>query len=167
MKPVHPLVGVYRTGERFGLGGNELLEIRAAFARAKKARQTFFPETIHGKIVMKGDAKTRPVLLVVGTVRPSCSQRRHPALLSLRPILSVAVMSFAHALAQKTDYLIRNAGIATAVPSLFVNCSVSLACDLPIAESIAAKFFWQWLVELPFLTTSLSRSARFRCGRLW
>jgi hypothetical protein len=87
LKPVHPLVAVYRAGKRFRFGGslwshryNELLEIRASFAAAKKARQPLFPETIHGKIVMKGDAKTRSILLVVGTVRPSCSQRCHSGL---------------------------------------------------------------------------------------
>src|SRR5262245_2807833 len=81
LKPVFPLVGVYRTGKRFSLGGqlrahrhNEFLEIRASFAAAKKAGQALSPKTIHGKIVTKVDAETRSVLLVVGTMRLRCLQ---------------------------------------------------------------------------------------------
>jgi len=87
LKPVAPLISIYRAGERFRLGGqlrahrhNELLEIRASFARAKKARQAFSSKTIHGKIVTKGDAKAGSVLLIVGTVCLDCSQRCHSGL---------------------------------------------------------------------------------------
>jgi hypothetical protein len=44
---------------------------------------------------------------------------------------------------------------------LLVYRRVSFAGDLPILESIAAKFFWQRLVGMAFLTPSLSRSTRF------
>jgi len=84
LKLMLPLVGVYRTGERFRLDRqlwthryNDLLEIRASFARAKKARQPLFPKPKHGKIVMKCDAETGSVLLVVGTVHPGGRQRVH------------------------------------------------------------------------------------------
>jgi len=101
LEPVLPLVSVYRTGKRFRVSGslqahrhNDFLEIRAAFAVAKKARQTFFSETKHGQVASERDPKARAVRLIVGTVRLGCLQRCHPL-----PPRSVNSRSFTNAAA--------------------------------------------------------------------
>jgi hypothetical protein len=57
------------------------------------------------------------------------------------------------------DYLETNSRIATAVPTLRVNHTVPFAGDLAIIETVAPKFFRQWLVETAFFTPTLNRSA--------
>lgn len=49
------------------------------------------------------------------------------------------------------NYFVSNARIAAAAPSLLVNRGVPRTSDLPILESIAAKFFRQWLINCPSL----------------
>src|SRR5262249_10527731 len=59
------------------------------------------------------------------------------------------------------NHFVSDARILTAVPDLLVNRSVAFASELPESESIASKLFWQRLVEVAFVTPSLSRSTRF------
>jgi hypothetical protein len=59
------------------------------------------------------------------------------------------------------NYFVGDARIETAVPSLLIYRGIPYAGDLPVFESITPKSDWQWLIEMPFLTPSLSRGARF------
>jgi hypothetical protein len=84
LKPVLPLVGVYRTGKRFRLGWqlqahrhNDFLEIRATFTAANKAGQTLFSKTMHRKVASERDPKTRTVRLIIGAMLFSGMQGRH------------------------------------------------------------------------------------------
>jgi len=59
------------------------------------------------------------------------------------------------------NYFVRNAPLCAATATLLVYRSASFARDLAELETVVAKFFCEWFVELAFLTLSLSRSARF------
>jgi hypothetical protein len=63
--------------------------------------------------------------------------------------------------ATNMNYLETNSGIRTAGPTLLVKCNVAFTGDLLIIETVAPKFFAQWLIGMAFFSTSLSRSARF------
>ena len=84
LQPVLPLIGAYRTGKRFRVGGqlqahrhNDFLEIRASFTATKKARQALFPKTIPRQVVSECDSETQAARLVICTVCSNCCQRGH------------------------------------------------------------------------------------------
>jgi hypothetical protein len=68
--------------------------------------------------------------------------------------------------ATDTNHFVRPTWFSAASPNLLVNGDVPFTSDLAIIEPVALKFFWQWLIELAFLTPTLSRSARF-CRPPW
>jgi hypothetical protein len=58
------------------------------------------------------------------------------------------------------DYLKRRR-MLVALPRLPINRETALAINLLVVESVTPKPGWQRLVEVPFFTPSLGRSARF------
>src|SRR5207247_3111186 len=59
------------------------------------------------------------------------------------------------------NYLVTNARLRAASPTLFVYCGATLSRNLPVCGPAAPKLFRQWLVGTAFLAASLSPSARF------
>src|SRR6516225_2142904 len=58
--------------------------------------------------------------------------------------------------AANANHLVRDARILAAVPSFLVNCSLPLAGNLLVSESVVPKSNWQRPIQTAFLTPSLS-----------
>ena len=130
LQPVLPLIGAYRTGKRFRVGGqlqahrhNDFLEIRTSFTAAKKAGQALFPEMIRVQLASESDSKTRAVRLVVCTVGPSCLQWCHDLLpraqsLKLTRVSALPSDRKAEPDSARAPVLLRESGVAPAQLSL-------------------------------------------------
>src|SRR5262249_40634098 len=62
------------------------------------------------------------------------------------------------------DHIVRNARFCGSAATLLVYRCVPIARDLAVLETVVAKFFGQWFIELAFFSPSLSRNARFFNG---
>jgi hypothetical protein len=65
------------------------------------------------------------------------------------------------------NYLVADAPIAATAPTLLIYRAIAFAGDLAVLKSVMPKFCWQWLVGMPFLGASRSRSARLRSRELY